>query len=112
MMRILTLMFLACSITACASTKNDFKFDGSSIQSTQASIQSLQDQLSKNEQKEFMMALLAISLSETNGYEFIANAKKNGYQLNLADIGTKINGLSYKEILALAESSPTKVIQK
>lgn len=111
-MRTFTLMFLACSLTACASTKNDFKFDGSSIQSTQASIQSLQNQLSNSEQKEFMMALLAISLSETNGYEFLANVNKNGYQFDFADVGTKIDGLNYEEILALAEKSPTKVSRK
>ncbi len=108
-MKKLLLIVIITFLSACASTKSDFVFDGSTAESTQQGISKVSKQLKPKEQMTFMMALLAIQFSEvSSAYEILGNPSMFG-KMNYLFIGKKIDGLNYYSVLDLAESSQTKV---
>ena len=99
-------------LSACATVKGDFRVDGSSAESTRNGIETISNKLSMNERVNLMVALMAIQFSNVkSAHEVVAD--KSLQNANYDNIGSKINGLTYKEILELAKKSPTKVeVQK
>lgn len=99
---------LAISVAACATTKAEFKVDGSSAASTEKSLQKISRTLNDKQRVEFTIALIQIQLSETKGILDLLNnqpLQSTNYQF----LGTKLDGLTYAEILELAKQSPTQI---
>ena len=108
-MKILLFVLSLTLLSACANTKRDFVFDGSSAQSTKQSVATINKRLSTDKQFEFTMALIAIQYSEINSVHEIIGDPEMMKGMNYRIIGQKIDGLNYFEVLKLAESSPSKV---
>ena len=108
-MKKLLVVALILTLSACASTKKDFVFDGSTIESTKQGIAKVSKRLKPTQQIEFIMALLAIQFSDvSSAYELIDDPSMTNEMNNLI-IGQKIDGLNYYGVLDLAKSSQTKV---
>jgi hypothetical protein len=105
-------MFFALFITivaGCASTKRDYVFDGSTVETTKQGVSDVTKRLKPSEQLEFLMALMAIQFSDvTSVYDILGDPTMTD-EMNYFIIGKKIDGLNYYEVLELAKSSPTKV---
>lgn len=108
MKAILFSLFIA-FVSGCASVKNDYIFDGATIESTKQGIGTVVKRLKPAERVEFMMALLAIQFSDVSSVYDIIDDPTMTDELNYYIIGKKINGLNYQQVLELAKSSPTKV---
>jgi hypothetical protein len=108
-MKNLLIVVIILILSACASTKKYFLFDGSTIESTQHGISKVSKRLKPMQQIEFMMALIAIQFSDVKSvYDVIGDPTMNN-EMNYFIIGKKIDGLNYYDVLDLAKSSPTKV---
>jgi len=108
-MKNLLVVVTICILSACSSTKKDFVFDGSTIESTQQGITNVSKRLKPIEKIEFMMALLAIQFSGVGSDSEIVGDPTMTNEMNYFIIGKKIDGLNYYGVLDLAKSSPTKV---
>ncbi|RUO38652.1 hypothetical protein CWE13_03120 [Aliidiomarina shirensis] len=107
-MRILVCAFLIIFISGCASVKDSYVFDGSSAESTRQGISEVNQNLNQRERQEFVVALLAIQLSEVKtAYEVVINPKLVS-ELNYGMLGEHIDGLNYYEILEYSESLPNQ----
>ena len=96
-------------VAGCASTKRDYVFDGSTVESTKQGVSDVTKRLKPAEQFEFLMALMAIQFSDvTSVYDILGDPTMTD-EMNYFIIGKKIDGLNYYEVLDLAKSSPTKV---
>lgn len=96
-------------VAGCASTKRDYVFDGSTVESTKQGVFEVIKHLKPAEQSRFLMALMAIQFSDVTSVYDILGDPTMTKEMNYFIIGKKIDGLNYYEILELAESSPTKV---
>jgi len=97
-------------LSGCSTTdKNALTIDGSSPHATNQSLAAMQNALSTSERQEFILAILAINLSDVSGYEFLEEISKGNKNINFSRLGPKIDGLNYQQIMVLAEKSPTKV---
>jgi hypothetical protein len=96
-------------LSACVSTKDDFVFDGSTIESTKQGISKVSKRLKPKQQIEFMMALMAIQFSDVRSATEIIGDPTMTNEVNYFIIGKKIDGLNYYGVIDLAKSSPTKV---
>lgn len=106
-MKVLFALILSCLLFACASVPENFVFDGSTPETTQRDIQFVLDKLNKRESVEFAAALLAIQFSDVKSVkDIVGDPAMEGFYYHL--IGKKIDGMTYEEVLALAEKSPTK----
>lgn len=99
---------LAVSLAACANTKAEFKVDGSSAASTEKSLQKISRSLNDKQRVEFTIALLQIQLSETKSVMDLLN-NQSLQSTNYQFLATKLDGLTYAEILELAKQSPTQI---
>ncbi len=108
MKAILFSLFLAI-ISGCVSVKDEYIFNGATVESTRLGISTVIKRLRPAERIEFMMALMAIQFSDVSSVHDIIDDPTMTEQLNYRIIGKKINGLNYHQVLELAKSSPTKV---
>ncbi len=99
---------LVATLAACANTKADFRVDGSSATSTEKSVMKINRALSERQRLEFALALMRIQLSDMNSVIDLLN-NKSLQSTNYAHLATKINGLTYQEIMDLAQKSEVKV---
>ncbi len=107
-MKLLLPLLFSLMLTACASVPKDFVFDGSTPESTQQDIQHVLNKLGKQKRLEFSIALMAIQFSDVRSVnDFIGDPAMEGFNYHL--IGKKIDGMTYQEVLALADKSPTKI---
>lgn len=107
-MRLIKICFLVLIFAGCTSKTSDYVFDGSSAESTQQGVNYISSQLSSTEQKVLLSALFQIHFYDTLTItEALGNPKLNE-SLNFEVIGKKIDGMTYKEVLAFAKTSPTK----
>lgn len=107
-MKTLTAFLLAATLAACANTKAEFRVDGSSAASTEQSVLKINRVLTERQRIEFAMALMQIQLSEMESvYDLLNN--KSLQSTNYAYLATKINGMTYQEIIALATQSKVKI---
>jgi len=108
-MKHLLLVLVMTILCACASTKNDFLIDGSTVDSTQQGINKVNKRLKPQEQMQFLMALMAIQFSDVNSVHDILGDPTMMNEMNYFIIGKKIDGLNYYGVLDLAKSSKTKI---
>jgi hypothetical protein len=108
-MKNLLLILIVCFLSACASTKKDFVFNGSTVESTKQGISKISKRLKANEQVEFLMALMAIQFSDVSSVTEILGDPTMTNEVNYFIIGKKIDGLNYYGVLELAKSLQTKV---
>lgn len=108
-MKNLLIVVMVSILSACASIKKDFVFDGSTIESTQDGISKVIKRLKPAEQIEFMMALMAIQFSDVKSVYDVIDDPTMMNEMNYFIIGRKIDGLNYYGVLDLAKTSPTKV---
>ncbi|WP_394194019.1 DUF6694 family lipoprotein [Pseudoalteromonas atlantica] len=108
-MKNLLVVVIILILSACASTKKDFVFDGSTIESTKQGISKVSKRLKPMQQIEFMMALMAIQFSDVSSVNEIIGDPTMTNEMNYYIIGKKIDGLNYYGVLDLAKSSQTKV---
>ncbi|KGK01569.1 DUF6694 family lipoprotein [Thalassotalea sp. ND16A] len=108
-MRLIKIFLLVLMFSGCASTTPDYVFDGSSAESTQQGVNYLSSQLSSTEQKKFLSALFQIHFYDTLTSTEALNNPELNKPLNFEVIGKKIDGMTYKEVLVFAKTSPTKV---
>ncbi len=109
-MKYLLFALLITFLTGCASTKRDYVFDGSTVETTKQGVSHVIKRLKPAEQSEFLMALVAIQFSDvTSVYDILGNPTMTG-EMNYFIVGKKIDGLNYYQVLELAKSSPTKAI--
>jgi hypothetical protein len=102
---------LASILAACANTKADFKVDGSNAVTTEKSIIKINRVLTDKQRVEFALALMQIQLSEMKSvFDLLSNQSMQS--TNYAYLATKINGMTYQEIMDLAKQSPTRIETK
>ena len=107
-MRSLVLTIAIITLIGCASTKDEFIFDGSSEASIQRDISYMFKKLPDRKKLEFSIALLAIQFSDVTGVkDFIGDPTMES--TNYFILSKKLDGLTYKEVMELASKSPTKV---
>ena len=95
-------------LSACAATDSGFRVDGSSAAAAEHGIMTIKRNLRDKERFEFTAALLAIQVSEITSVEqFLAEPDLR--ILSYQKLANKINGMTYREILALAKQSKAKV---
>ena len=98
---------ILCLLVSCASMGQPVIVDGTSARTTKNSIAKINKRLSSRKIIELQVALLRIRMSEVySAAELIASKidLANDYEF----LGKKIHGLSYPQILELAEQSPAK----
>ncbi|QOL25435.1 hypothetical protein LP316_14220 [Thalassotalea sp. LPB0316] len=101
---------LQLTVFGCASSiKSDFVVDGSTEASTSMSVGKIIDSLEGNEREKFMIALVRINYADITGDEFLRQTNQDNPSLNFDSLGSKIDGMNYYQILALANKSSTKV---
>jgi hypothetical protein len=99
---------LVATLAACANTKADFRVDGSSATSTEKSVVKINRALNERQRLEFALALMQIQLSDMNSaFDLLSN--KSLQFTNYPDFATKINGMTYQEIMDLAQNTLVKV---
>jgi len=96
-------------LSACASTKSDFRFDGSTPESTQMGVNKVLKALKPQDSMRFLGALISIQFSDVQSVKDIMGDPTMMGEMNYFIIGKKIDGLNYYEVLELASSSSSKV---
>ncbi len=100
--------FFTVVLSACAATDSGFRVDGSSAAAAEQGIMTIKRNLRDKERFEFTAALLAIQVAEITSVEqFLAEPDLR--TLSYQKLANKINGKTYREILALAKQSKAKV---
>jgi len=92
-------------LSACVSTKNDFRFDGSTPESTQAGVTKVLKKLKPKDSMIFIGSLIAIQFSDVQSAEDVVGDPTMTNEINYFIIGKKIDGLNYYEVLDLAKRS-------
>ena len=96
-------------LSACVSTKSDFRFDGSTPESTQMGVNKVLKALKPQDSMRFLGALMSIQFSDVQSVKDIMGDPTMMGEMNYFIIGKKIDGLNYYEVLELASSSSSKV---
>ncbi|KHM44502.1 hypothetical protein PL71_19070 [Pseudoalteromonas distincta] len=96
-------------LSACASTKSDFRFDGSTPESTQAGVNKVLKTLKSQDVMRFIGALITIQFSDVQSAEDVLGDPTMMNEMNYFIVGKKIDGLNYYEVLELASTSSSKV---
>lgn len=96
-------------LSACVSTKSDFRFDGSTPESTQMGVNKVLKALKPQDSMRFLGALISIQFSDVQSVKDIMGDPTMMGEMNYFIIGKKIDGLNYYEVLELASSSSSKV---
>lgn len=108
LVRLVLIGFVSVVLHACAATDSGFRVDGSTAASTGQGITTITRNLRDKKRFEFTAALLVIQLSDINSVEQLL-AEPALQSFNYQKLANKINGMTYREILALAKQSKTKV---
>jgi len=95
-----------CFLFSSSAFSEDVVFDGSSPESIVESFQNIASPLSEEDQRRFLVALIRIQLSDFPSPEDVPDELHG--KINLEYLATKIDGLSFQEILILADKSQTK----
>ena len=100
--------FVALSIIACTHTppQEPLRIDGSTPEKFQASWDQLNRSLTPHQQNNLSVAILPIALGKYKSATDIPSSLKG---LGPQDIRTQVNGMTYDEIIDLAERQPVKV---
>lgn len=106
---ILVSLFLTI-LSSCAAHQSVI-VNGANADSTQVSIQQITKSLPPAKQREFAMALVRIQLSEFGSVYELIDAGPEMSQINYNVLGEKLDGLSYAEIMELADKSPVKAVE-
>jgi hypothetical protein len=107
-MRIIVLSIAFITLLGCASTKEEFVFNGSSEESIQGDISYMLKKLPNRKRMEFAAALLAIQFSDVRSvYDILGDPTME--EMNYFILSKKMDGLTYKQVMALASDSPTKI---
>ena len=110
-MRVLFLSVAFISLLGCASTKEEFVFNGSSETSIQNDIGYMLKKLPNNKRVDFAAALVAIQFSDvTSANDLLDDPTMES--INYYILSKKMDGLTYKQVMELAANSPTKVSVK
>jgi hypothetical protein len=110
MMRIIILSIVFVTLLGCASTQDEFVFDGSSEESIQNSISDMLMKLPERKRMEFASALLAIQFSDVKSvFDVLGDPAMESINYNI--LSKKLDGLTYRQAMALAKKSPTTVKQ-
>lgn len=103
------LMVMLAGLVACSNVDRNFVVDGSNAESTQLSIEIIQEGLSSRQREEFVLALLVLQLSSINTAVDILMKPELAEGVHYETLGPLIDGLTYDEILAKAETVDVKV---
>lgn len=95
-------------LSACASTTEELRINGSSALTTERGIAAMTRQLKKEDRLPFTAAIVTIQFSELSSAMDMTDKEKLT-TTDMAVVGKKIHGMTYQEILALAAASPNKV---
>jgi hypothetical protein len=96
------------ALAACAhAPPTALRIDGSSPDTFQASWDRMRNSLSPSERSQLEIAVLPIALGKYHSFVDVPPSLLNG--IGPQTIRTEIDGLSYPEILALAQKQPIKV---
>ena len=106
-MKSVQIIMLVIALCGCATTKQDYIFDGSSQMSISEGVSKMMKKLKRQNKVEFFIALIRIQLSDVNSATEIVG-KPSLMNINYEHIGKKIDGLNYYQILELASKSQTK----
>lgn len=107
-MRFLFVLTVLVGLTSCASTTEEFVFDGSTEQSIQEDIKFMLKKLPNRKKLEFSIALIAIQFSDVKSvYDMIGDPAMES--MNYHILSKKLDGLTYKQVIKLAQNSPTKI---
>lgn len=101
------MLFISILLSSQVALADETIVDGSSAASTKASVAKMQNKLPDNKKFNFHIALMQIQLSDVKSASEAIEANLH-QSLNFEVLAPKIDGLSYKGILELAEKSPTK----
>jgi hypothetical protein len=93
---------------SCAGNNAPLTVDGTNAQTTEASLNKINKRLSDKKRLELTVALLRIQFSEAKSAFDVITPGQTSITTNYNYLGSKLDGLTYKQILELAESSPTK----
>lgn len=96
-------------LVGCASTKNDYIFDGSTFETTRQGVAKVNKYLTPTQRLEFLQALIAIQFADVKSARDMIGDPTMTDEVNYYVIGKKIHGLNYQQVLALGRASPTKV---
>ena len=109
-MKHFTLLLFISLLIGCATTTNDFVFDGSSSTSLERDVSSLMKRLKHKERILLTKALYEIQFSDESSLS--SGNDKPAYfgDFNYEVLATKINGLNYSQVMELASHSPMKII--
>ena len=106
-MKSVQIIILVIAISGCATTKQDYIFDGSSPESTSEGVSKVMKKLKGQKKADFLIALMRIQFSDVNSaIEVVGNPSL--MSTNYENIGKKIDGLNYYQVLELASKSQTK----
>ena len=101
-MKHIVFAFFITIVAGCASTKSEYVFDGSTVESTKQGVLAVSKRLKPAQRLEFLMALMAIQFSDvTSVYDILGDPTMTD-EINYFIIGKKIDGLNYYEVLELA----------
>lgn len=100
---LIALLAPASGLLADEAHADELRVDGRSAQSTRASLSLMHHQLDQPEQIALATALLRIQLAEADRRPTAATTDA------MEVLRTRINGLSYRQILQLGERSPARI---
>lgn len=95
-------------LTACTTSRDEFRVNGSSAVTTERSIEAIKRKLKQDDRLPFDAAIKTIQFSALRQNVDMTDKQKL-IATDLELVGKKIHGLTYTEIMALAEQSPYKV---
>jgi hypothetical protein len=107
-MKIIVLSIVFITLLGCASTQDEFIFDGSSEESIQNSISHMLMELPEQKRMEFATALLAIQFSDVKSvFDILGDPAMES--INYHILSKKLDGLTYRQVMPLAKSSPNSM---
>lgn len=100
-------LIIAMLVIASGAWAGDIRIDGSSAASTKQSVETMMKALSEDEVPLLAGALLRIQLAGFDSVSEVPPEFRDG--LNYEYLSSKLAGLSYEDILELAETSPVEI---
>jgi len=106
------ILLLSVSCLSCVNVSEPMRVNGSSAKTTESSIKRMNRSFGvRGIGKQFLLfkALLQIQMSEYSSIDEAKAAGANMKEVDFEYLAAKIDGLTYIEIIALGDESPTKV---
>jgi len=104
-------MLVLVLLSACTTTSEELRINGSTAVTTERGIAAMKRKLKQEDRLPFTAAIMTIQVSGlTNAVDLTDKEKLRTTDYGF--VGKKIHGLTYQEILALAQQSPNKVTIK